>query len=58
MIDDYKIPPFLRQIIIIGADNPTLKESFAMVNNFIKYFIIRAEVNLFYGIAISRGGIK
>jgi AI-2 transport protein TqsA len=37
----------------LGADNHTLKELFAMVNTFIKYFLIRAEVNLFYGIGVS-----
>jgi len=50
----YELPYIKNRLVnSLGADNPNLKESFAMVGTFIKYFVIRAEVNLFYGVAVS-----
>ena len=50
----YELPQIKNRLInSFGADNPTLKESFAFIGTVIKYFIIRAEVNLFYGLGVS-----
>jgi AI-2 transport protein TqsA len=50
----YELPHIKNRLInSLGADNPTLNEAFALIGTFIKYFLIRAEVNLFYGIAVS-----
>ena len=50
----YELPQIKKRIIkSLGADNPTLKKSFVLVDSFVKYFIIRAKVNLFYGIGVS-----
>lgn len=50
----YELPQIKSRLVdSLGADNPALKESFALVGTFIKYFIIRTEVNLFYGIGVS-----
>lgn len=50
----YELPQIKNRLIkSLGADNPTLKESFALVGEFIKYFIIRVKVNFIYGIFVS-----
>lgn len=50
----YELPQIKNRLIkSLGADNPTLKESFALVGEFIKYFIIRIKVNFIYGIFVS-----
>jgi AI-2 transport protein TqsA len=38
----------------IGAHNPSLLDSiFSLVGDFVEYFIIRAKVNIFYGVGVS-----
>lgn len=37
----------------LGADNPTLNKTYALIDDFVEYFVIRAKVNLFYGIGVS-----
>jgi len=37
----------------LGADNPTLNKTYALMGDFIEYFVIRAKVNFFYGIGVS-----
>jgi predicted PurR-regulated permease PerM len=37
----------------LGADNPTLKKTYGLMNAFVEYFVIRAKVNFFYGIGVS-----
>jgi len=50
----YELPQIKNRLVnSLGADNPTLNEAFALIGTFIKYFIIRAEVNLFYGVGVS-----
>jgi AI-2 transport protein TqsA len=50
----YELPQIKDRLVdSFGADNPTLNEAFAFVGTFVRYFIIRAEVNLFYGIGVS-----
>lgn len=50
----YELPQIRNRLInSLGADNQTLKESNILISTFIKYFIIRGEVNLFYGIGVS-----
>jgi len=50
----YEIPQIKDRLVnSLGADNPTLNEAFSLIAANIKYFIIRAEVNLFYGIGVS-----
>lgn len=50
----YELPQIKNRLInTLGADNTTLKKSFALVGEFIKYFIIRVKVNFIYGIFVS-----
>lgn len=50
----YELPQIKKRLIIgLGEDNPSLFKSFALVGDFIKYFIIRAKVNLFYGVGVA-----
>ena len=50
----YEIPQIKKRLINgLGADNPTLKKSFALVSDFIKYFIIRVKINFIYGIGVA-----
>jgi AI-2 transport protein TqsA len=50
----YELPQIKDRLVnSLGADNPTLNEAFGFVGTFVRYFIIRAEVNLFYGIGVS-----
>jgi predicted PurR-regulated permease PerM len=50
----YELPQIKKRLIKeLGADNPALKRNFALVHDFIKYFIIRIKVNFFYGIGVS-----
>lgn len=50
----YELPQIKKRLITgLGPDNPALNKIFALANVFIKYFIIRAKVNLFYGIGVS-----
>jgi len=37
----------------LGADNPTLIKTYGLMGTFVKYFVIRAKVNFFYGIGVS-----
>lgn len=37
----------------LGADNPTLQKTYGLMRAFVKYFVIRAKVNLIYGIGVS-----
>ena len=37
----------------LGADNPTLNKTYALMGDFVEYFVIRAKVNFFYGIGVS-----
>jgi len=37
----------------LGADNPTLNKTYALMEDFVEYFVIRAKVNFFYGIGVS-----
>jgi predicted PurR-regulated permease PerM len=36
-----------------GADSPTLNTTLSLVHDTVDYFVIRAKVNLFYGISVS-----
>jgi len=36
-----------------GADSPTLNTTLSLVHDTVEYFVIRAKVNLFYGISVS-----
>lgn len=50
----YELPKIKERLIKgLGADNPTLNESFALVSYFIKYFLIRAKVNFIYGLGVA-----
>ena len=50
----YELPQIRTRLVdLFGADSPTIKEAFAIVDDFIEYFVIRAKVNLFYGIGVS-----
>jgi AI-2 transport protein TqsA len=49
----YELPKIKTRLINeLGADNPTLKKSFALVGDFIKYFLIRVKVNFIYGMGV------
>ena len=37
----------------LGKNNPTLNKTYALMGTFVKYFVIRAKVNFFYGIGVS-----
>jgi AI-2 transport protein TqsA len=50
----YELPLIKDRLVsYFGGDNPKLNEVFDLVDTFVKYFIIRSEVNLFYGIGVS-----
>jgi AI-2 transport protein TqsA len=50
----YELPIIKDRLVnYFGGDNPKLQEVFGIVNTFVHYFIIRGEVNLFYGIGVS-----
>lgn len=50
----YELPSIGKRLVtLFGADSPTMKEAFAIVDDFVEYFVIRAKVNLFYGIGVS-----
>ena len=50
----YELPQIRTRLVnLFGADSPTIKEAFSIVDDFIEYFVIRAKVNLFYGIGVS-----
>lgn len=50
----YELPQIkLRLIKGLGEDNPNLHKLFDLVDDNIKYFIIRAKVNLIYGVGVS-----
>ncbi|MDI6645284.1 MAG: AI-2E family transporter [Methanobacteriaceae archaeon] len=50
----YELPQIRKRLLnLFGADSPTLKEAFVIVEDFIEYFVIRTKVNLFYGIGVS-----
>ena len=50
----YELPQIKKRLINgLGAENPTLKKSFALVNDFIKYFLIRVKINFIYGIGVA-----
>jgi len=37
----------------LGKNNPTLNKTYTLMGTFVKYFVIRAKVNFFYGIGVS-----
>lgn len=50
----YELPSIGKRLVaLFGADSPTMKEAFSIVDDFVEYFVIRAKVNLFYGIGVS-----
>ncbi len=50
----YELPQIKNRLIKgLGKDNTTLIKAFALVGDFIKYFIIRAKVNLIYGLGVA-----
>ena len=50
----YELPQIKKRLEnSLGADNPTLKRTYALMHTFITYFVIRAKVNLFYGFGVS-----
>jgi predicted PurR-regulated permease PerM len=50
----YELPSIRKRLVnLFGADSPTMKEAFAIVDDFVEYFVIRAKVNLFYGVGVS-----
>lgn len=50
----YEIPIIkVRLVKGLGADSPTLNKIYDIVDANIKYFVIRAKVNLLYGIGVS-----
>jgi predicted PurR-regulated permease PerM len=50
----YELPLIKERLINgLGADSPTLNKVFEIVDANINYFIIRAKVNLIYGIGVS-----
>jgi AI-2 transport protein TqsA len=50
----YELPSIRTRLInLFGADSPTIKEAFSIVDDFVEYFVIRAKVNIFYGIGVS-----
>lgn len=50
----YELPQIRTRLInLFGADSPTIKEAFSIVDDFVEYFVIRTKVNLFYGIGVS-----
>lgn len=50
----YELPQIkIRLVNGLGADNPILTKIFDIIDANIKYFIIRAKVNLIYGLGVS-----
>lgn len=50
----YELPQIRKRLVnLFGANSPTLKETFAIVEDFVEYFVIRTKVNLFYGVGVS-----
>ena len=50
----YELPLIKDRLVnYFGGDNPKLQETFGIVNAFVEYFIIRGEVNLFYGVGVA-----
>lgn len=50
----YELPQIRTRLVnLFGKDSPTLKETFAIVDDFVEYFVIRTKVNLFYGVGVS-----
>ena len=50
----YELPSIRTRLVkLMGADSPALKKTFALVEDTIEYFVIRAKVNFFYGIGVS-----
>lgn len=50
----YELPQIRKRLInLFSADSPTIKEAFSIVDDFVEYFVIRAKVNIFYGIGVS-----
>jgi predicted PurR-regulated permease PerM len=50
----YELPQIRTRLVnMMGADNPTLKKTFTLIEGFIEYFVIRAKVNLLYGVGVS-----
>ena len=50
----YELPQIKKRLIRgLGADNLTLNKMFALVGDFIKYFIIRVKINLIYGLGVA-----
>ena len=50
----YELPQIKKRLIKgLGEDNLILNKTFALVGDFIKYFIIRVKINLIYGIGVA-----
>jgi AI-2 transport protein TqsA len=50
----YELPQIRTRLVnMMGADNPALKKTFTLIEGFIEYFVIRAKVNLLYGVGVS-----
>jgi AI-2 transport protein TqsA len=50
----YELPQIRTRLInMMGADNPNLVKTFTLIEGFIEYFVIRAKVNLLYGVGVS-----
>lgn len=50
----YELPQIKKRLIKgLGADNRALNKMFALVGDFIKYFIIRVKINLIYGLGVA-----
>lgn len=50
----YELPQIKKRLIKgLGTDNYTLNNAFALVGDFIKYFIIRVKINLIYGVGVA-----
>lgn len=50
----YELPQIRTRLVnMMGADNPNLKKTFTLIEGFVEYFVIRAKVNLLYGVGVS-----
>ncbi|WJI10107.1 AI-2E family transporter [Methanobacterium sp. CWC-01] len=50
----YELPQIRNRLIkMMGADNPNLTKTFTLIEGFVEYFVIRAKVNLLYGVGVS-----
>lgn len=50
----YELPQIKKRLIKgLCADNFTLNKTFALVGDFIKYFIILVKINLIYGVGVA-----